>query len=234
MLQSAQQASQVECNAQLGAVFQAKQVKLSSLSHRINPHLRPIEPLSLRYTVRLGVPCSSSFPVAAFAYCLCSETWSKGHDRPNNPFVRMMNDECIGLSAWLASSVRDDVCLRGQGGSAGMLSVCCLGLSAHTLNCTAPELLTTEWDHRRLPVTASVAEYKLRIALGSASDTNAGAYCCWSAGRSSCHSCLHVWQCVRTCTASYACLTWHRLSFTASSWAFTHAAPLPAHCRHGT
>ncbi|KAL3150613.1 hypothetical protein ABBQ32_000419 [Trebouxia sp. C0010 RCD-2024] len=53
-LQSAQQASQVECNAQLGAVFQAKQVKLSSLSHRINPHLRPIEPLSLRYTVRVS------------------------------------------------------------------------------------------------------------------------------------------------------------------------------------
>ena len=54
VMQSAQQASQIECNAQLGAVFQAKQVKLSSLSHRINPHLRPVDPLSLRYTVRLG------------------------------------------------------------------------------------------------------------------------------------------------------------------------------------
>lgn len=56
LMQSAQQSSQIECDNQLGAVFQAKQVKLSSLSHRINPHLRPVEPLSLRYTVKSD-PC---------------------------------------------------------------------------------------------------------------------------------------------------------------------------------
>ena len=53
-MQSTQQAGQVECDNQLAAVFQAKQVKLSSLTQRISPHLRPVEPLSLRYTVRLA------------------------------------------------------------------------------------------------------------------------------------------------------------------------------------
>lgn len=59
VMQSMQQPGQIECDSQLGAVFQAKQVKLSSLSQRISPHLRPVDPLSLRYTVRLD---SSAFP----------------------------------------------------------------------------------------------------------------------------------------------------------------------------
>ena len=60
VMQSTQQAGQIECNSQLAAVFQAKQVKLSSLSQRISPHLRPVEPLSLHYTVRLAPPPTST------------------------------------------------------------------------------------------------------------------------------------------------------------------------------
>lgn len=60
-MQSTQQAGQVECDGQLGAVFQAKQVKLSSLTQRISPHLRPVEPLSLRYNVRLAPPAIPTF-----------------------------------------------------------------------------------------------------------------------------------------------------------------------------
>jgi len=52
VMQNAQQVSQVDCDAQLSAVFQAKSVKMSSLAGRINPHLRLVEPLTLRYTVR--------------------------------------------------------------------------------------------------------------------------------------------------------------------------------------
>ncbi len=51
-MQNAQQPSQIDCDAQLSAVFQAKSVKLASLSQRIGPHLRLVEPLQLRYTVR--------------------------------------------------------------------------------------------------------------------------------------------------------------------------------------
>ena len=47
-MQNAQQTSQIDCNSQLGAVFQAKTLKLSSLSDKIGPHLRQVEPLSLR------------------------------------------------------------------------------------------------------------------------------------------------------------------------------------------
>ena len=52
VMQNAQQVSQVDCDAQLSAVFQTKSVKMSSLGGRINPHLRLVEPLTLRYTVR--------------------------------------------------------------------------------------------------------------------------------------------------------------------------------------
>lgn len=74
-MQSMQQAGQIECDSQLGAVFQAKQVKLSSLSQRISPHLRPVEPLSLRYTVRLGPSPSPStklyaLGLACLPFCL--------------------------------------------------------------------------------------------------------------------------------------------------------------------
>lgn len=51
-MQNAQQVSQVDCDTHLSAVFQAKSVKMSSLAGRINPHLRLVEPLTLRYTVR--------------------------------------------------------------------------------------------------------------------------------------------------------------------------------------
>ena len=55
-MQNAQQPSQIDCSGQLGAVFQAKALKLSSLGERITPHLRTVDPLTLRYTVRSGLP----------------------------------------------------------------------------------------------------------------------------------------------------------------------------------
>lgn len=60
-MQNAQQLSQIECDAQLGAVFQARSIKLSSLSDRIANHLRLVEPLNLRYTVRYNVPAATPF-----------------------------------------------------------------------------------------------------------------------------------------------------------------------------
>lgn len=63
-LQNAQQPSQIDCNGQLAAVFQAKGLKLSSLGERITPHLRPVDPLTLRYTLRV----SGSSPTHADSY----------------------------------------------------------------------------------------------------------------------------------------------------------------------
>ena len=50
-LQNTEHTSVVECDARLAALFSARSVKMSSLSERLNDHLQPVEPLTVRYTV---------------------------------------------------------------------------------------------------------------------------------------------------------------------------------------
>ena len=76
VVQNAQQLSQIECDAQLGAVFQARSIKLSSLSDRITNHLRLVEPLTLRYTVRYNVPAATPFLCSWFVQMILCQVAS--------------------------------------------------------------------------------------------------------------------------------------------------------------
>ena len=76
VVQNAQQLSQIECDAQLGAVFQARSIKLSSLSDRITNHLRLVDPLTLRYTVRYSVPAATPFLCISMQLVYAEDTLS--------------------------------------------------------------------------------------------------------------------------------------------------------------
>lgn len=86
-LQNAQQVSQVDCDAQLSAVFQAKSVKMSSLGGRINPHLRLVEPLTLRYTVRV----SGASPTHPDSYDIDLEVPAPTMDQATAPLLQHLN-----------------------------------------------------------------------------------------------------------------------------------------------
>lgn len=86
-LQNGQQPSQVDCNSQLAAVFQAKQVKLSSLTSRISPHLRPVDPLSLHYTVRV----SGDNPTHPDSYDIDMEVPASTADQTTAPLLQNLN-----------------------------------------------------------------------------------------------------------------------------------------------